>query len=130
MWKVLGEETVIVNAGEVWAERLRQLSQRRKDAQKFKDLLAQADVRYYFDAIKEVHVFYLQFPGDVTTEDLEFLKDFILKVQKAAKVPVVEFDGEAQLSSIVLTSDKPADDHKKRNPWWEQKEEKEERQAI
>jgi hypothetical protein len=130
MWKVLGVEAIMINADAVWTDRLLELSQRRKDAPKFKALLAKANIRYYFDTIREVHMFYLQFPSDVSVEDLEFMRGFVLKLHKAAKVPVVEFEGEAQLSSIVLSSDEPADDHKKRNNWWETGEGKEDQQAI
>lgn len=130
MWKVLGEETIMINADAVWARKLIELSRRRKDAAKFKELLTKADIRYYFDAIREVHMFYLQYPADVDVETLEWMKDYVLKLHKAAKAPVVEYDGEAQLASIVFSSDQPSDDHKKRNNWWESDDEKEEQQSI
>ncbi len=75
-------------------------------------------------------MFYLQFPSDVSIDDLEFMKGFVLKLHKAAKVPVVEFEGEPQRSSIVLTSDEPVDNHKKRNNWWEAGEAKDDQQPI
>jgi hypothetical protein len=109
MWKVLGVETILINADAVWVDRLMSLSQRRKDAPRFRDLLGQADIRYYFDTIREVHMFRLQLPPEVTLEELEFMKEFIMRLYKAAKVPVVEFDGQAQLSSVVLSSDEEED---------------------
>jgi hypothetical protein len=109
MWKVLGVETILINADAVWVDRLISLSQRRKDAPRFRDLLGQADIRYYFDTIREVHMFRLQLPPEVTLEELEFMKEFIMRLYKAAKVPVVEFDGQAQLSSVVLSSDEEED---------------------
>lgn len=112
MWKVLGVESILLNADAVWVDRLMSLSQRRKDAPRFRELLGQADVRYYFDTIREVHMFRLQFPPKVTLEELEFLKEFIQKLYKAAKVPVVEFDGQAQLSSVILSSDEDEDVYK------------------
>jgi hypothetical protein len=130
MWKVLGEETIMINADAVWAKRLLELSRRRKDAGKFKELLSMAEIRYYFDTIREVHMFYLQFPENVSMEALEFMKEFVLKLHKAANTPVVEYDGEAQLASVVFSADQPVDDHKKRNNWWEMGEEKEEQQTI
>ncbi len=120
----------MINADTVWSDRLLELSQRRKDGPKFKALLAKADIRYYFDTIREVHMFYLQFPYEVSVDELEFMKEFVLKLHKAAKVPVVEFEGESQLASIVLSSDEPVDDHKKRNKWWEIGEGKEDTQEI
>lgn len=112
MWKVLGVETILINADAVWVDRLMSLSQRRKDAPRFRDLLGRADVRYYFDTIREVHMFRLQLPPEVTLEELEFMKEFIMRLYKAAKVPVVEFDGQAQLSSVVLSSDEEEDTYR------------------
>jgi len=109
MWKVLGVETILINADAVWVDRLISLSQRSKDAPRFRALLGQADIRYYFDTIREVHMFRLQLPPEVTLEELEFMKEFIMRLYKAAKVPVVEFDGQAQLSSVVLSSDEEED---------------------
>ncbi|OPY26152.1 MAG: hypothetical protein A4E31_01581 [Methanomassiliicoccales archaeon PtaU1.Bin030] len=125
MWKVLGVETILINADAVWVDRLMSLSQRRKDAPRFRDLLGRADVRYYFDTIREVHMFRLQLPPEVTLEELEFMKEFIMRLYKAAKVPVVEFDGQAQLSSVVLSSDEEEDTYRmKRDSWSRKKAEK------
>lgn len=109
MWKVLGVETAVIKAGDVWADRLIELSARKKDSEKFREMFSKADLRYCFDAIREVHMFYLQFPRKVKIEDLEFVRDFILKLEKAAKVPVIEYDGEAQKYSVVLSSDVETD---------------------
>ena len=82
MWKVLGVETILINADAVWVDRLISLSQRRKDAPRFRDLLGQADIRYYFDTIREVHMFRLQLPPEVTLEELEFMKEFIMRLTR------------------------------------------------
>jgi len=119
MWKVLGSSVPIVTAGDVWSTRLVEMSGRRKEAPRFKELMARADVRYWFDTIKEVHMFKLTLPDDVGLDDLEFMRDFILKLEAASKSPVVEYDGEAQRHSVILTSEPPRDAHKGRNAWWE-----------
>lgn len=129
MWKVLGEETVAVNVGNTWEKRILELSKRRKDRERFQKLMGQANLRYYFDAIREIHTFMLRFPPSVPVEDLAFLRDFILKLHSAAKAPVVEFEEDPQKFTIVFTSDEDVDDHKKRNKWWET-EEKEETQSV
>jgi len=130
MWKVLGVETIMINADTVWADRLIALSQRRKDGPRFRELLKKADRRYFFATIREIHVFYLKFPPTVTMEELEFMKEFIMKLHAAAKAPVVEFDGEAQRASVAMTSEEDVDDHKGRNKWWEKEEDQEETQSI
>ncbi len=130
MWKVMGTDTVLIKAGDVWAGKLLELSARKRDAQRFRDLMARAEVNYWFDAIREIHTFYLKFPKSTKAEDLEFLRDFMLKVQKGAKVPVIEYDGEPQKYTIVLTADEEEDAHKGRNPWWEKYEKEQKTQAI
>lgn len=130
MWKVLGVETIMINADAVWADRLIALSKRRKDGPRFRELFEKAERRYFFDTIREIHVFYLRFPPTVTREDLEFVKEFIVKLHAAAKAPIVEFDGEPQLASVALTSEEDVDAHKGRNNWWENEDEKEETQSI
>lgn len=109
----------MINADAVWADRLVALSQRRKESPRFRELLAMADIRYFFDTIREIHVFYLRFPPSVSMDDLEFIKSFIMKLHAAAKAPLVEFDGESQRASVAMTSEEDIDDHKKRNDWWE-----------
>ena len=90
----MGGETPIIAAGDVWISRMSELSSRKKDAPKFRELLSKANIRYYFDTIREVHVFYVRFPSDVEMSDLEFFRDFIVKLEKSSKIPVVEYEGE------------------------------------
>ncbi len=119
MWKVLGVETPIIAAGDVWIDKMSELSSRKKDAPKFRELLSKANIRYYFDTIREVHVFYVKFPSDVELPDLEFFRDFIIKLEKSSKIPVVEYDGESQVHTTIISSDEEQDDHVGRNAWWE-----------
>lgn len=119
MWKVLGVETPIIAAGDVWIEKMSELSSRKKDAPKFRELLSKANVRYYFDTVREVHVFYIRFPYDIELLDLEFFRDFIIKIEKSSKLPVVEYDGESQVHTTIISSDEEQDDHVGRNAWWE-----------
>ncbi|AGN25655.1 hypothetical protein [Candidatus Methanomassiliicoccus intestinalis] len=119
MWKVLGVETPIIAAGDVWISRMSELSSRKKDAPKFRELLSKANIRYYFDTIREVHVFYVRFPSDVEMSDLEFFRDFIVKLEKSSKIPVVEYEGESQTHTTIISSDEEQDDHVGRNNWWE-----------
>jgi len=128
MLKVLGKESLPVAVGDTWQERIVELSKRRKGADRFKALLQQADLRYFHDAIRDIHTFMLRFDPNTDMEDVRFVHDFILKVHESAKAPVVEYDGAPQRFTVVLTAEEEQDDHKKRNAWWE--EEKEETQAI
>ena len=112
MWKVLGEETVIPKMGDVWFERMVQLSRRRKDKDRFIKTLQDADVRYVFDAIREVNTFIVTLPPKYGHEDLEFMRAFVSRVDKSLKFPVVEYDGVAQRYSIIFTSEVEEDDYR------------------
>lgn len=129
MWKVLGKEALPVTVGDTWQEMVVELSKRKKGADRFRALMEGADLRYFHDAIRDIHTFMLRFDPSTDMEDLQFVHDFILKVHGSAKVPVLEFDGEPQRFVVVLTAEDERDDHKKRNEWW-QDEEKGETQAL
>ncbi|MEM2943448.1 MAG: hypothetical protein QXN93_03500 [Methanomassiliicoccales archaeon] len=116
MWKIFGVETPIVRCGDIWKERLIELSKRKKDREKFVKLLATAEIDYWFDSSREIHAFYVKFPENTDSKDLQFFKDFIDKIRKSAKFPMVEMDGKPQEYRIVLTSSEEEDVYKeKRN---------------
>jgi hypothetical protein len=111
MWKVLGKEAPLVAFGDVWKERLVELSKRRKGKERFLSMLEKASVRYTFDAIREVHAFVVHLPVDFGHADLEFFKEFLLKEVKGSKTPVVDLDGVAQKYTVVITSEPERDEY-------------------
>lgn len=117
MWKVLGEETVIPKIGDVWKERMIQLSHRRKDRERFIGTLKDAEVRYTFDAIREIHNFIITLPPKYGHEDLEFMRAFVSRVNKSIKFPVIEFEGFEQMFSIIFTSEVEEDDYAQRRSY-------------
>lgn len=114
MWKVLGDPTVMIKAGDVWEEKLFALSKKKKGSERFRELMSEAEIVYRFDPMAEVHCFFVQMPTKTEMEELEFLKDFILKLHKGAKVPVIEFNDEPQKFTIVLTAESEKDIHEMR----------------
>jgi len=109
MWKVLGVETSILKAGQVWKERVLLLSKRKKGRDRFLRVMDRADVNHWFDAQEELHVLYVQFPVNTKAEDLQFFKDFVVKVMKGMSDPVIEFNGIPQRFTIVMTSEEEED---------------------
>jgi hypothetical protein len=105
MWKVLGVETSILKAGQVWKERMSQLSRRKKGREKFLRVLDKADVNHWFDAQEELHVLYIQFPEDTDAQDMHFFKGFVVKTIKGISDPVIDFDGIPQRFTIVMTAE-------------------------
>jgi hypothetical protein len=132
MWKVLGEETNIPKMGDVWAERMVQLSKRRKDKDRFIRILKDADLRYVFDAVREVNTFIVTLPSKYKHDDLEFMRAYVDRLNKSLRIPVVEYQGVPQRYSIVFTSGEEEDDYQWRKEHrsdyfeWVEKKSKEE----
>ena len=105
MWKVFGVATNLVAAGDVWQRQLVKLSGRKKDKERFLELNQKAEVNQMFDAIREVHIFYVKFPDGTDMEDLKFFEHFVLKITKAAKDPTIEFEGVAQKFMVVISAE-------------------------
>ncbi len=114
MWKVLGADTILISAGDTWKERLVELSKRKKDREKFLKILDKGQVRYVFDTSRETHVFIIELPSEFGPEEIRFMGSFITKIQKAAKQPQIELEGEPQKSAVIITSEEPEDDYEAR----------------
>jgi hypothetical protein len=113
-WKVLGKETLPVAIQDNWEERLRALSARKKDRERFLTMLDSADISYFFDTIHEIHTFFIKLLFETTDEDLAFFEDFIRKIRRSAKEPMVSLEGEEQDSVIIITADRERDDYQAR----------------
>lgn len=121
MWKVFGEEGVMVQFGSLWTERMRELSKRRKDRDRFLKLLDQAEITHYLDIHQALHVFKMTLPTSCTVEDVEFLKAFVQRIIKSVDYPMVDLDGTEQRAALIITADESQDDHKERMAAWYKK---------
>jgi len=121
MWKVFGEEGVMVQFGSLWTERMRELSKRRKDRDRFLKLLDQAEITHYLDIHQALHVFKMTLPTSCTAEDVEFLKAFVQRIIKSVDYPMVDLDGTEQRAALIITADESQDDHKERMSAWYKK---------
>jgi len=121
MWKVFGEEGVMVQFGSLWTERMRELSKRRKDRDRFLKLLDQAEIAHYLDIHQALHVFKMTLPTSCTVEDVEFLKAFVQRIIKSVDYPMVDLDGAEQRAALIITADESQDDHKERMSAWYKK---------
>ena len=118
MWKVFGEEGVMIQFGSLWTERMRELSKRRKDRDRFLKLLDMSEVTHYLDIHQTLHVFTMTLPTTCTADDVEFLKAFVQRIIKSVEYPMVEHDGEEQKAALIITADEPVDEHKERMAAW------------
>ncbi len=109
MWKVLGVETALVKAGDVWKKRMAALSSGRKGKREFLSMLEKAEVTYWFDAVKEIHAFYVKFPDEITSEELRRFKKSVTGILSGISFPVVEWEGAAQRFAVVMTAEEEED---------------------
>jgi len=121
MWKVFGEEGVMVQFGTLWTARMRDLSKRRKDRDRFLKLLDSAEVSHYLDIHQKLHVFTMTLPTSCTADDVDFVKSFVQRIIKSTEYPMVEIDGEEQRAALIITAEEPVDEHKLRMAAWYQK---------
>lgn len=124
MWKVFGEEGVMVRFGPLWKERMIELSKHRKDRDRFLELLEKAEITHYLDIHQTLHVFRMDLPTTCTAEDVEFLKGFVQRVIKGTEYPMVDLDGEEQKAALVISAEEPEDEHVSRmSSWYKMKQE-------
>ena len=129
MWKVFGEEGVMVQFGSLWKERMREMSKRRKDRGRFLALLDMAEVIHYMNVDQKLHVFRIELPDSCTADDVEFLKGFIQRVIRSVEYPMVDLDGAEQKATLIITAGEPLDEHKERMARWYKMKEEEDRKA-
>mgnify|MGYP000875226432 CR=1 FL=1 len=103
-----------VTIGHVWREQLLELSKRRKGAPRFRELMNQSDFRYFHDGIKDIHTFFFKFDPSTSTEDLEFLRDYILKLHEVSEDPIVSFRDKPQRFTVVFTAEDEVDEYEER----------------
>ncbi|MGD1060580.1 MAG: hypothetical protein ABR879_03895 [Methanomassiliicoccales archaeon] len=111
MWKILGEEAVIPTMADVWRKRVVDLSKAKKERERFLALLEKGEMRVVLDGVRETWMFIINLPSETKRADLEFLARYLQSLDKAAKKPFMEMDGEAQKSSIVVTTEEYGDDY-------------------
>lgn len=130
MWKVFGEEGVMVQFGLLWKERMIELSKRRKDRDRFLALLEKAEISHYLDIHQRLHVFRMELPTACTAEDVEFLKGFVQRIIKSTEYPMVDLDGEEQKAALVISAEEPEDEHTSRmSGWYKMKQEEDQKKG-
>ncbi len=114
MWEVLGADTSLVRVKDTWKGRMIELSQEREGQERFLELLNIADINYWFDGVQEVHSFYLEFPDTVGSEELEFVKGFVLGILEDSECPLIRLKGDEddQEYALVFTSEQEEDTYK------------------
>ncbi len=124
MWKILGEEATIPAMSDVWEKRLVELSKKKKDKERFLALLKKGDLRVVLDGPRETWMFIINLPSDASREELEFLAGYLQMLDKSARKPLMELEGEEQKASIVITTEEYGDDYdirrKLRTKWKEE----------
>lgn len=113
-WKVLGKKTLPVGIQDTWEDQLVALAKKREDSAKFLKMMGKADIAYKFDTIRELHVFQVTFKSDTSMEDLEYFKDYIQTLRKAARAVMVSLEGKEQKSTVVISADENVNEYRLR----------------
>jgi hypothetical protein len=109
MWKVFGVPENIIESGRVWKQQIIELSRRKKGRPRFMEMVEDTEVSHWFDGIEEIHVFYVELPERYGPEDVDFLKDFIIKIIKSSNDPVISLFDEPQKYTVIITSEREKD---------------------
>lgn len=105
MWTVFGIQVNLVEVGRTWKDQLIELSRRKKGRPRFMEMIKKAEVSYHFDSARNLHVFQVQLPERYGPEDVDFMKDFVLKVIKSTKEPAISLLGKPQKYTVIITSE-------------------------
>lgn len=109
MWKVFGVPENIIESGEVWKKQIIELSRRKKGRPRFLEMMEAAEISYWFNGIEEIHVFYVDLPYKYGPDDIEFMKNFVIKIIKGIDEPVISLFDEPQRYTVVITSESEKD---------------------
>ena len=113
-WKVLGKKTLPVGIQDTWEDQLVALAKKREDGAKFLEMMKKGDIAYRFDTIRELHIFQVTFPSDTEMEDLEYFRDYIQTLRKAARAVMVSLEGKEQKSTVVISAEEQVNEYKLR----------------
>jgi hypothetical protein len=109
MWKVFGEPENIIESGEIWKKQIIELSRRKKGRPRFLEMMEVAEVSHWFDPIEEIHVFSVELPEKFGVDDIEFMKNFIIKIIKGSDEPVISLFDDPQKYTVIITSEREND---------------------
>ncbi|QLH75172.1 MAG: hypothetical protein HPY73_06785 [Methanomassiliicoccales archaeon] len=115
-WKVLGKKTLPVGIQDTWESRIKELAAKKEDGEKFLALFHKADITYKFDTIRELHIFHLQMPPTTSMDELNYMKDYIQALRRAARSPMVSLEGKEQKSTVVISGDEIVNEYALRHP--------------
>ncbi|MBQ2762505.1 MAG: hypothetical protein IJF47_02190, partial [Candidatus Methanomethylophilaceae archaeon] len=89
MWKILGKESLYVEFGYVFQERLMEVASELENSEKFVDIVKNSEIQYLFNGSTETHAFNI-FPNKETSvEDIQYMADIILEIAKREDIVFV-----------------------------------------
>ena len=106
MWKVLGKETMYIEIGPIWAERIVELSGEYEGDDRFKELMSKAEVKHLFNGSTETHNIMIEVPKDYTPEDIQMMADMILSIAKDnMEMPFISLEDNYQKCQVIINND-------------------------
>ena len=106
MWKVLGKEAMYIEIGPLWTERIVELSEEYEGDERFKELMAKAEVKHLFNGSTETHNIMIEVPKDYTPDDIQVMADMILSIAKDnMEMPFISLDDNYQKCQVIINND-------------------------
>ena len=106
MWKVLGKESMYLDIGNVWTERILELSKGRENEARFIELMERTEVKHLFNGSTEVHNFMLDVPKDFTPDDIQLMADMILGIAKDnIDTPFITLEDNYQKCQVIINNE-------------------------
>lgn len=107
MFSILGQEALYVELAAVFKKRIAELANPEDEKEAYLlDVLGRSDVTYMFNAIDEVHTFFIRIPKDITPEQIQTMADAVLAIlgRTVEKVPCVAVDDTRQKYNVIITN--------------------------
>lgn len=106
MWKILGTETIYIDAGRVAKMKMAELAGDGERAEKFREFLNRSEITFMVNGTTEYCSFMIRVPDELTPEDIQLMADAALEVAVNYMEPFVEAGGKEQRYLIIFTNDK------------------------
>jgi len=105
MWKILGKESLYVEFGYVFQERLMEVASELENSEKFVDIVKNSEIQYLFNGSTETHAFNIFPDKETSVEDIQYMADIILEIAKREDIVFVSLDDKYQKCIVNVRTD-------------------------
>ncbi len=107
MFSILGREALYVEIADVFMARMTELADADDEKERYLvDTFGVSDVSYMFNAVDEVHTFFIRIPKDITPDQIQTMADAVLAIlgRTVEEIPCVAVDDIRQRYNVIITN--------------------------